>query len=77
MTYLPCGSSQCDTVQIISNHRNSLQAYAVHHGVSFDDFQGYKPELNSSQNPHYYQINSVLYNAHLEKASRQGSGMKQ
>jgi len=44
--------------------------------MSADEFQGYKPELKETENPHYYQINSVLYTAHLEKASRHGSNMK-
>ena len=73
LNYLPC-SSQCDS----SRNQNlagrfSVQAYASHHGLKEEDFSGYDPELNMSQNPHYYQINSVLYNAHLEKARRFGS----
>lgn len=77
LNYLPCGSSQCDNVQGINNSKNGLQAYAVHHGLPSEDLNGYKPELSEMQNPHYYQINSVLYRAHLEKASRQGMDLKQ
>jgi hypothetical protein len=77
LNYLPCGSSQCDNVQGINTTKNGLQAYAVHHGIPSDDFNGYKPELTKTENPHYYQINSVLYRAHLEKASRVGMDLKQ
>lgn len=77
LNYLPCGSSQCDNVQNVNNSKNGLQAYAVHHGLPSEDFNGYKPDLSEMQNPHYYQINSVLYRAHLEKASRQGIDLKQ
>ncbi|XP_045214989.1 uncharacterized protein LOC123565053 isoform X2 [Mercenaria mercenaria] len=77
LNYLPCGSSQCDTVQGLSTTKNGLQEYAVHHGIPKEDFNGYKPELTQTENPHYYQINSVLYRAHLEKASRQGMQLKE
>ncbi|XP_067128738.1 uncharacterized protein [Centruroides vittatus] len=30
----------------------------------------YSPELNSSQNPYYYHINSVLFEAHLLRLQR-------
>jgi len=32
----------------------------------------YEPELDSSQNPHYYQANELLFNAHLSRVRRQG-----
>lgn len=73
---LPCGSSQCDQMQGVNNVKNGLHAYALHHGIPTEDFTGYKPELSNAENPHYYHINSVLYRAHLEKASRQGMDIK-
>lgn len=77
LNYVPCGSSQCDTLQGINAAKNGLQAYAVHHGLPADDLNGYKPELTKTENPHYYHINSVLYRAHLEKANREGMDLKQ
>ena len=72
LNYLPC-SSQCDSSRNLNPNftdRLSVQAYAAHHGLREDDLRGYNPELNRSENPHYYSINSVLYNAHIEKARR-------
>ncbi|WAQ96955.1 hypothetical protein MAR_029645 [Mya arenaria] len=79
--FLPCGSSQCGGGQYqcdgVQHQMNSVQAYAAFHDVPTDDFGGYKPDLTSSENPHYYHINSVLYFAHLQKASREGMELKQ
>ncbi|KAL4240325.1 hypothetical protein ACF0H5_001116 [Mactra antiquata] len=77
INYLPCGTSQCDHINAVNNSKNGLEAYAVHHGIPREDLTGYKPELSNTENPHYYQINSVLYRAHLEKVSRIGMEMKQ
>ena len=45
----------------------------MRHGLNEQDFRGYDPDLKDSENPHYYHINSILYNAHLEKAKRYGT----
>ncbi|KAH3863028.1 uncharacterized protein LOC127866440 isoform X2 [Dreissena polymorpha] len=80
MNYLPCGSSQCDNTHqetaLQSVQTGSVQAYAIHHGIPSEDFRGYKPELTEIENPYYYHINSVLYMAHIEKASRDGLDLK-
>ncbi|ESO87134.1 hypothetical protein LOTGIDRAFT_154629 [Lottia gigantea] len=34
------------------------------------DLQGYDPELKSTDNPHYFQINEVLFRAHVERQTR-------
>ena len=78
LNYLPC-SSQCDSSRNLNPNvadRFNVQAYASHHGINEEDLNGYRPELNMSQNPHYYHINNVLYNAHLEKARRYDIGYK-
>ena len=73
LNYLPC-SSQCDNSRNQNlDSRFSVQAYAVRHGLNEQDFRGYDPDLKDSENPHYYHINSILYNAHLEKAKRYGT----
>ena len=73
LNYLPC-SSQCDNSRNQNlDSRFSVQAYAVRHGLNEQDFRGYDPDLKDSENPHYYHINSILYNAHLEKAKRHGT----
>ena len=73
LNYLPC-SSQCDNSRNQNlDSRFSVQAYAVRHGLNEQDFHGYDPDLKDSENPHYYHINSILYNAHLEKAKRYGT----
>lgn len=77
LDYFPCGSFQCSDVNNVNRPLNGLNAYAVHHGLLSEDLQGYKPDLAPSENPHYYQINSILYRAHLEKASREGLHLKQ
>ena len=78
--HLPCGAHQCPTGHQSDSREmqvNSVQSYASYHGLQQEDLAGYKPELTPNENPHYYQINSVLYLAHLEKASRQGFELKQ
>ena len=34
------------------------------------DMGDYEPELDPNQNPHYYQMNGVLYQAHLARKRR-------
>ena len=78
LNYLPC-SSQCDSSRNLNPNftgRLSVQAYASHQGINEEDLRGYDPELNISQNPHYYHINNVLYNAHIEKARRFDTSQK-
>ena len=72
---IPCGSSQCDGAHILVT-KNNINAYAVHHGIPKEDLTGYRPELNQTENPHYFQINRLLYQAHLEKAHREGMTLK-
>lgn len=78
LNYLPC-SSQCDSSRTLNPNfagRLSIQAYASHNGIDEEDLSGYNPELSVAQNPHYYHINNILYNAHVEKAKRYDAGCK-
>lgn len=78
LNYLPC-SSQCDSSRTLNPNfagRLSIQAYASHNGIDEEDLSGYNPELSVAQNPHYYHINNILYNAHIEKAKRYDAGCK-
>lgn len=35
----------------------------------------YRPELNLAQNPFYYHVNGILYEAHMQKLYRSSHGM--
>ncbi|KAL3875648.1 hypothetical protein ACJMK2_033603 [Sinanodonta woodiana] len=41
-------------------------------GLRPEDLVGYDPELTVTENPHYYNINQVLYDAHVERIERHG-----
>ncbi|KAK3584831.1 hypothetical protein CHS0354_005686 [Potamilus streckersoni] len=41
-------------------------------GLRFEDLAGYDPELTETENPHYYSINQLLYDAHVERVERHG-----
>jgi hypothetical protein len=50
-------------------HQHNSQTQHQHINVNAD---GYSPELDSSQNPHYYNSNNVLYDLFLERMRRAG-----
>jgi len=64
-TQLPdtMGTNTCETI--------ASPEIAQHNVNPFDvDLEKYEPEMDSSDNPHYYNINKLLFDAHLERSHR-------
>ncbi|XP_021351070.1 uncharacterized protein LOC110448902 [Mizuhopecten yessoensis] len=55
------GCSGCSQSMVESQSMNKLP---------FDMSEGYNPELREKENPIYFQINQVLFDAHKERAER-------
>lgn len=60
--------SVCDSSEVSTEH-------LAHGGVPCCSctVMTYEPELSSQDNPHYYDINEQLFNAHREKVMRSAS----
>lgn len=38
--------------------------------INMEDIAGYDPELKEGENPHYFRVNSILYDAHVSRVTR-------
>lgn len=58
------GSSNIQNNQLPDSPSGSEQS------VEWNCSSGYTPDLNASQNPHYFNINKLLYEMYLERMNR-------
>jgi hypothetical protein len=42
-----------------------------------DDSMDYDPELDETENPYYYRVNNILFDAHIERLRREGRSVSQ